>query len=164
MVTVRKNNPGFLTDDQVFKAQCVRTYELEKIKQSLRDGLLGDNPHTVVIGPQGSGKSHLLRSVVAHIRTDKELGSYYFPIVFPEESYEISSCGEFWLESLYHLSQQAPPDSRNSLETTYRTYNQLTRDSEDDILAERCIGALIAFARNPSQTPRTRRRELENAV
>ena len=141
-VTVKKYNPGFLTDDQIIESFCVRTNEFESIVETLRENRGNSNAHTIVIGPRGSGKTHLLMRVAAQVRTDVTLNGYY-PIIFPEESYEISTCGEFWLECLHHLVQQAPADERNSLELSY---NDLSNETNDIVLGERCLGALLDFA------------------
>ena len=104
-----------------------------------------------MIGTHGLGKSHLLTSVVADVRRRGELKSY-FPVVFPEESYEVATCGEFWLECLYHLSRQAPENARKYLELTYKglseIYVDLTDDEKDKNLADDCTRAIRDFARS----------------
>ena len=139
---VKKYNPGFLSDDEIINSFCVRTNEFESIVESLRESTGNSNPHTIVIGPRGSGKTHLLVRVAAQVRRDESLDAF-FPIVFPEESYEISSVGELWLECLYHLAQHAPVDEQSSLNLSY---NDLRNETKDEALAERCIGALLDFA------------------
>ena len=139
---VKKYNPGFLSDDEIIDSFCVRTNEFESIVESLRESTGNSSPHTIVIGPRGSGKTHLLVRVAAQVRRDESLDAF-FPIVFPEESYEISTVGEFWLECLYHLAQQAPTDEQTNLNLSY---NDLRNETKDEALAERCIGALLDFA------------------
>ena len=139
---VKKYNPGFLSDDEIIDSICVRTNEFESIVESLRESTGNSNPHTIVIGPRGSGKTHLLVRIAAQVRRDESLDAF-FPIVFPEESYEISTIGEFWLECLHHLTQQAPIDEQQSLNLSY---NDLRNETKDEALAERCIGALLDFA------------------
>ena len=141
-VAVKKYNPGFLTDEQVIDSFCVRTNEFESITESLQENVGNSNPHTIVIGPRGSGKTHLLMRIAAEVRRDADLNAY-FPIIFPEESYEVSTCGELWLECLHHLAQQAPGDERESLE---RSHDDLRQETNDRVLAERCLGALLDFA------------------
>ena len=141
-VAVKKYNPGFLTDEQVIESFCVRVNEFESITESLRENVGNSNPHTIVIGPRGSGKTHLLMRIAVEVRRDAELNAY-FPIIFPEESYEVATCGELWLECLYHLAQQAPADERENLE---RSHDDLRNEGNDQVLAERCLGALLDFA------------------
>ena len=141
-ITVKKYNPGFLTDDQIVESFCVRTSEFESIIESLRDLSANSNSHSLVVGPRGSGKTHLLRRVAAELRRDAELRGL-FPIVFAEESYEVTTAGEFWLECLGHLAAQAPAAERGNLSLTH---GELRSVQDDQILAERCLGSLLDFA------------------
>ena len=142
VVAVKKYNPGFLSDEEIIESFCVRTSEFESIIECLRETTGNSNSHSLVIGPRGIGKTHLLLRVAAEVRRDKALAGL-FPVVFPEESYEVSTCGEFWLECLAHLNEQAPAGERESLRLTY---NDLRTVQDDQILADRCIGALLDFA------------------
>ena len=108
-VTVaRKYNPGFLTDDELVESFCVRTVEFGSMVEMLRDCTGSSNPHQIVIGPRGSGKTSLLLRTAAEVRRDVWLSSRFFPIVFAEESYEVATAGEFWLECLSRLAAQMP--------------------------------------------------------
>ena len=108
-ITARKYNPGFLTDDELVTSFCVRTNEFDSLIETLRECSGNSNIHQLLIGPRGSGKTTLLLRVAAEIRRDADLSSRFFPVVFAEESYEVSSAGEFWLECLCRLADQAPP-------------------------------------------------------
>ena len=140
----RKYNPGFLSDDDLVASYCVRTTEFELLVEVLRECTGGSNPHQIVIGPRGSGKTSLLLRVVAEVGRDAALGSRFFPIVFAEESYEVATAGEFWLECLTNLAAQAPhgedtPDLN-------RTAAELRTIRDDQSLSDRCLGALLDFA------------------
>ena len=141
-VAVKKYNPGFLTDDEIIESFCVRTSEFESIIECLRENTGNSNSHSLVIGPRGSGKTHLLLRVAVEVRRDETLAGL-FPVVFPEESYEVGTCGEFWLECLGHLVEQAPTGEWDSL---LLTYNDLRTGQDDQVLADRCIGVLLDFA------------------
>ena len=107
-MTTRKYNPGFLTDDELVASFCVRTGEFESIVDMLRECTGSANPHQIAIGPRGSGKTSLLLRVAVEVSRDPELRSGFFSIVFAEESYEVASTGEFWLECLSRLAAQIP--------------------------------------------------------
>ena len=62
---------------------------------------------------------------------------------FAEESYEVGTCGEFWLECLAHLAEQAPEDEQANLRLTYEDLRTVT---DDRFLADRCLGSLLDFA------------------
>ena len=140
----RKYNPGFLSDDELVASFCVRTSELESIVEVLRECTGSSNPHQIVIGPRGSGKTSLLLRVAAEVRRDGSLSSGFFPVVFAEESYEVGTTGELWLECLSRLADQAPhreggPDLRLTLE-------DLRTIRDDRTLGERCLAALLDFS------------------
>ena len=143
-VTARKYNPGFLSDDELVASFCVRTHEFASVVEMLRECTGSSNTHQIVIGPRGSGKTSLLLRIAAEVRRDAELRSNFFPIVFAEESYEVATAGEFWLESLSRLAAQAPrgdggPDLR-------RTFDELRTIRDDRTLGDRCLGALQDFS------------------
>ena len=139
---IRKFNPGFLTDDEIVDSFCVRDAELESILESLRDSTGSSNVHTLVIGPRGTGKTHLLLRVVAEIRRSPDL-SGFCPIVFSEESYEVSTVGEFWLECLGRLAGPAPAGEQDDLR---RSHDDLRSIGDDRDLADRCLAAIMDFA------------------
>ena len=142
--TLRKYNPGFLTDDELVASFCVRTEELDSIVETLRQCDGPSNPHRIVIGPRGSGKTSLLLRVATEIRRDLCLSRRFFPVVLAEESYEVGSAGEFWLECLSRLADQAPP--RADAPDLGRTVEDLRAVHDDRTLGDRCLGALLDFA------------------
>lgn len=143
-VATRKFNPGFLTEDELVASFCVRTQEFESIVETLRGCTGNSNQHQIVIGPRGSGKTTLLLRVAAEIGRDAELSRRLLPIRFAEESYQVSTAGEFWLECLSQLSNQAPcegngPDLR-------QTSAELRTLQDDSTLADRCLGAVLDYS------------------
>lgn len=140
----RKYNPGFLTDDELVTTFCVRTSEFESITETLRENVGNSSQHLIVIGPRGSGKTSLLLRVAAEVRRNGELSSRLFPITFAEESYEVGTCGEFWLECLDRLARQA--SQAESAADLRRTWEDLRTVQDDRSLAERCLGALLDFS------------------
>ena len=141
-VAVKKYNPGFLSDDEIIASFCVRTAEFDSLVESLRESDAGSSPHSLVIGPRGSGKTHLLLRVAAEVRRNPALTGL-FPVTFAEESYEVTTCGEFWLECLGRLADQGPSEERDNLRLTY---DELRTVTDDQALADRCIGSLLDYA------------------
>ena len=123
---------------------CIRTSEFESIIEMLRDCTGDSNPHQIVIGPRGSGKTSLLLRVAAEVRRDTDLGHTFFPIIFAEESYEVGTAGEFWLECLARLADQVP--HREDAPDLHRTFEDLCAIGDDQALGERCLAALLDFS------------------
>ncbi|MDE0333487.1 MAG: ATP-binding protein [Defluviicoccus sp.] len=143
-VIARKYNPGFLTDDELVASFCVRTKEFESMIEALRECTGSANTHQIVIGPRGSGKTSLLLRVAAEIRRDERLTALFSPVVFAEESYEVSTAGEFWLECLSRLADQGPSgENGQDLRSTFQDLRQIR---DDRTLGDRCLGALQDFA------------------
>ena len=140
----RKYNPGFLSDDELVASYCVRTTEFELLVEVLRECIGHSHPHQLVIGPRGSGKTSLLLRVAAEVHRDAALKSRCFPVVFSEESYEVATAGEFWLECLTNLATQAT--RREDAPDLHRTVDELRAIRDDQALADRCLGALLDFA------------------
>ncbi len=141
---IKKYNPGFLTDQELVDSFCVRTGEFALLVEALRESTGNSNPHAIVIGPRGSGKTTLLLRVAIEVRRDPALQASWFPVVFAEESYGISSCGEFWLQCLFNLAQQAP--SGEDAPDLNRTYEELRAVQDDRILSDMALAAILDFA------------------
>ena len=143
-VSARKYNPGFLSDDELVASFCVRTDEFASMLEAVRESSGNANTHQIVIGPRGSGKTSLLLRVAAEIRRDADLSAHFFPIVFAEESYEVSTAGEFWLECLSRLADQAPSGEDDP--DLHLTFEELRKIQDDRTLGDRCLGALQDFS------------------
>ena len=98
------------------------------------------NQHVLVIGPRGIGKTMLVLRVAEEIKRDDQLNKKWYPLVFSEESYQVSTCGEFWLEALFHLGQQTKD------EHWQKTFEELRDEKDEKRLRERAIAQLMDFA------------------
>ncbi len=144
---IKKYNPGFLTDEELLSSFCVRIHDYESILETLRTCTTNANTHTIVIDPRGSGKTHLLLRIAAQVRRDATLACFY-PIIFAEESYEVTTCSEFLLECLERLAYQAPEAERAGL---HLSYNDIRNTTEDRVRADRGLGSLLNFADRQGQ-------------
>ncbi len=135
-----KYNPSLLSENDLIENFVVRGTDLELIIGITRENITDSNQHVLVIGPRGSGKTTLVLRVAAEIRRDKELNDLWYPLIFSEESYEVVSAGEFWLETLFHLAEQTGDDKWK------RTYTELKNETDDDRLGARALGQLLDFA------------------
>ena len=135
-----KYNPSFLTSDELIQAFVVRHTDLDLIVELLRENTGPSNQHILVIGPRGIGKTTLVLRAAAEVKTVEELDRRWYPLVFAEESYQVGTAGEFWLEALWHLARQTS-DLRWE-----RTHEELNQEQDDNRLRERALAQLMDFS------------------
>jgi tetratricopeptide (TPR) repeat protein len=137
---IMKYNPAFLKPEELVASFVVRHGELETIIQIIKENVTKSNQHVLVVGPRGIGKTILLLRAVEEIRRDKELSPKWYLLVFSEESYSVVTCGEFWLESLLHLTHQTKDKQWQ------KTYEELLKEKDEKRLRERALAQLMDFA------------------
>lgn len=142
-VNRRTYNPAFLAEDELRRTFAVRKHEYASIVENLREATGAANQHMLVIGPRGSGKTTLLLRVASEIGQDPALSSRLHAVVFAEESYQVSTCGEFWLECLCRLSEQPQLLPGIDLRESWR---DLRTTADERMLELRCLGALLDYA------------------
>lgn len=138
---IMKYNPAFLTDQELIDSFAVRHAELEVIVETIRENTGNANQHILLIGPRGIGKTMLALRAVAEVRRDEQLNKQWYPIVYGEESYQVCSAGEFWLEAIFYLAEQTKK------ERWQITYQELKEEKDEKRLQERALGQLLDFAR-----------------
>jgi len=137
-----KFNPSFQSDEEAVDAFIVRTVEFQHVV----DGLLSAArtparaPRYLVTAPRGAGKTTLCRRVAAEVRLNVDLQAFWFPLILGEESYGIGSPGEFFLECLFQLNDQAPSPA------VAEAYAEATRAESEEVLLSRSLEALGRFA------------------
>ena len=135
-----KYNPAFLDDETLIRTFVVRHREFAAVMETVRENDRDSNQHVLVIGPRGSGKSTLVLRVAAEARRDAELRERWYPVVYGEESYLVTSAGEFWLEALLQIAEQTG-------ETQWRlAHDDLLGEPSSDRLARRALAQLMDFA------------------
>ena len=144
---VRKFNPGVFQSDEEVKAQYViRDREFRRVLQVLRENI--DSPscqHLLIVGPRGRGKTMMLARVAAEIRTSGELFSRLLPVRFMEESLEILTLADFWMETLFYLAGESTPFDAQVARELSQTHVDLSRRRDHD-LAERARMAVLEAA------------------
>jgi energy-coupling factor transporter ATP-binding protein EcfA2 len=135
-----KYNPSFLSDKELVDCFVVRQLDLELIVEVVRDNDTAPNQHVLVIGPRGSGKTTLLRRTAIALTSDDELGKRWLPLIFAEESYQVTSPGEFWLEAVFHVAEQTGQESWR------RVHEELNRESDEARLRERALAQLLDYS------------------
>jgi tetratricopeptide (TPR) repeat protein len=121
-------NPGFQSDEESVQNFIVRKVDLAQALKPFRDGATSP-PRVLVVAPRGAGKTTLCRRVLAEVNRDVTLSARWHPIFFGEESYAITTPGEFFLECLFHLQDRSDePTIKNAYE------NALAQPSEKDLI------------------------------
>ena len=146
--SIRKFNPGlFQSDKELIEQFVVRNRELEMVLDVLQGNL--DSPscqHVLVIARRGMGKTMLLARIAAELRARNGSFRRLLPVRFMEESHEVYSVGDFWLETLFHLEREIADDEPEfSRELRITRADLKTRWRERD-MAVRARAAVIEAA------------------
>ena len=145
---IRKFNPGtFQSDDEVVRQFVVRQGELDLVLEVIRGNT--DSPscqHVLVVGPRGRGKTMLLARVGAELRTDNALSERLFPVRFMEESQEIATLADFWLEALFHLARANATGNPEFSRELLATHADLTARWRDTNIEECARAAFLEAA------------------
>jgi hypothetical protein len=83
----------------------------DRITDAARDG---SRPHTLLLGPHGSGKTHTLHVVVHRALSDRDTAKNTLPLLLPEDSLAIGSYGDLLVE-LIRLHHPDARDLRNDV-------------------------------------------------
>lgn len=145
---LRKFNPGAgQTDREIIDQFVVRERELESVLDVLRENI--DAPscqHLLVVAPRGRGKTMLLERVAAELRTNRQFSEKLLPVRFMEESHEVFSIAEFWLECLLYLANAiARIDPERAVELR-RTREDLVEEMNEEVLEQRARAAVLDTA------------------
>ena len=105
---IRKFSPGtYQSDEEVTEQFVVRDHELGVLLDVLRGNIQSPScQHALIVAPRGRGKTMLLARAAAEIRTSPEFARHLLPVSFMEESQEIFTLTDFWLETLFHLARE----------------------------------------------------------
>ena len=146
--TLRKFNPGtFQSDAEVIEQFVVREHELAIVLDILRANIDADScQHTLIVAPRGEGKTMLLTRIAAELHTHSELSTCLLPVRFMEESHEVLSSADFWLDVLFYLARAAGtgnPGLGRELRATHADLSSRWRERELD---ERARTAVLEVA------------------
>ena len=145
---IRKFNPGtFQSDDEVIRQFVVRQRELDVVLDVIRGNI--DSPscqHVLLVAPRGRGKTMLLARVGAELRTDSVLSERLFPVRFMEESQEITTLADFWLDALFHLARATASVNLEFSRELRATHADLIARWRDSDIAGRVQAAVLEAA------------------
>lgn len=139
-VRTMKYNPAFLTDQQRIDSFVVRTTEFELLMERLIENTGDSVQHLLIVGPRGIGKTTLALRVATEVRTNPALQSDWHPVVYGEESYNVASAGEFWLEALFHIGERSADPRWQGI------HDDLLKEQDDKRLHDRALAQLLDYA------------------
>ena len=145
---VRKFNPGTLQSDEEVRRQfVVRQPTLDIVLEVLRGNI--DSPscqHVLVVAPRGRGKTMLLARTAAELRAGGPLSERLLPVRFMEESQEIFTLADFWLEALFHLARECRQCDSELARELQETHAELAAGWRGEDLAERVRATVLDAA------------------
>jgi tetratricopeptide (TPR) repeat protein len=110
MKSTYRFNPGFQSDEESVQNFIVRKDDLERALSPFRADAAAP-PRVLIVAPRGAGKTTLCRRILAEVNRDPALSARWHPVFFGEESYAITTPGEFFLECLFHLQDRSTDPS-----------------------------------------------------
>ena len=142
---VRKFNPGTLqSDEEVTRQFVVRQPKLDIVLEVLRGNV--DSPscqHVLIVAPRGRGKTMLLARIAAELRAGGALSERLLPVRFMEESQEIFTLADFWLEALFHLARECRQCDSELARELQEAHAELAAGWRGEDLAERVRATVL---------------------
>ncbi len=138
-----KFNPAFQSDAEAVAGFVVRRHEYEAIVEAFiySSASGGPAPHILVVAPRGAGKTTLCRRLVAETHRSDALTSWH-AILLSEESYAVTTPGEFFLECLFRLRDELPQNLQ--LQTAHERAVSAQTESELEARAREGLAAFVA--------------------
>ena len=145
---IRKLNPGLLQSDDAVREQfVVRQHEFAIVLEVLRENIEAPScQHVLVVAPRGRGKTMLLARVAAELHADDSLSEHLLPVRFMEESQEIFTLADFWLETLFHIARESAVYDPEVAREVRETHADLTGRWGEETLGERALAAVLRAA------------------
>ena len=145
---IRKFNPGTLQSDDEIRAQfVVRQHEFDIVLEVLRGNIESSScQHVLIVAPRGRGKTMLLARVAAELRTDTALSECLLPVQFMEESQEIFTLADFWLEALFHLARESEAHDPEFARELRETHADFTKRWGEQLLEDHARAAILDAA------------------
>lgn len=141
---LKKFNPAFLSKQDLIRSFVIRQIELDILLETIRTNTYESNQNILIIGPCGMGKTHLMLRAAAAVQDDEVFKNRWYPIVFGEESYEVFTAGQFWLEALGHLAEQRKEALGE--DRWEQIYDRLRDEQDEQRLHDQALARILDFA------------------
>ena len=145
---IRKFNPGLLqSDSELIEQFVVRQGELDIVLETLRGNIASPScQHALLVAPRGQGKTMLLARIAVELQTDENLSAHLFPVRFMEESLEIFTLADFWLEALFHLARETEASCPELSQELRQTRDDLTGRYNETLVEDQALATLVDAA------------------
>ncbi|MGE5343931.1 MAG: hypothetical protein ACM3SY_20865 [Candidatus Omnitrophota bacterium] len=102
-------NPLNQTEEEALKNFVVRQKEFNYIFNDIKSSdMAHPEPHYIIQGQRGQGKTTLLLKLYYEIRRDNQLNTFLVPIIFKEEQYHINYLFDLWAHTAEVLEEENP--------------------------------------------------------
>jgi hypothetical protein len=135
------------SDREVIEQFVVRQDELGTVLEVLEGNIESDScQHLLVVAPRGRGKTTLLVRVIAELRTNPGYADRLLPVRLMEESQEIFTLADFWLECLYYLAKSSARIDESIADELRASHAVLAESWTDPALEGRARAAVLDAA------------------
>ena len=143
---VRKFSPGMhQSDEEIISQFVVRDHEFKIILEVLHGNIKSSScQHVLVVAPRGRGKTMLLARIAAELRTKDKFSKHLLPVQFMEESQEIFTLADFWLETLFHLAREITRCNPALAQELRETHVALTKRWQERGIGDHARAAVLA--------------------
>jgi hypothetical protein len=135
------------SDQEIIDQFVVRRGELDTVLEVLEGNIDSEScQHLLVVAPRGRGKTTLLVRVIAELRTNPLRADRLLPVRLMEESQEIFTLADFWLECLYYLAKSCAPIDPALADELRASHTVLTQSWTDPALEGRARATVLDAA------------------
>ncbi|MBM3475689.1 MAG: MarR family transcriptional regulator [Armatimonadetes bacterium] len=137
---VALHNPALMSDEELEATFVAREALLQDVLAGLRERAGKPvNQSLLIVGPRGIGKTNFLHMIRGRLLADDELRRAYLPLLFPEETYAITSARDLFCEVLRVLVEETHSEAARE------THERVRDDTDDERARETAIEALRGF-------------------
>jgi DNA-binding MarR family transcriptional regulator len=137
---VALHNPALMSDEELEATFVAREVLLQDVLSGLRERAGKPvNQSLLIVGPRGIGKTNFLHMIRARLLADDDLRRAYQPLLFPEETYAITSARDLFCEILRALVEETHSEAASE------ALERVKDDTDDERARETAIEALRDF-------------------
>ncbi len=136
-------SPGVLAPTTLERLFVARLDLVARMLDDIRGTSSGVPQHLLVLGKRGMGKTALLRRLQHAVHSDLELARTSYPLVLPEEQYNVADLSGLWLNCVDALSDRLETDGRHDLVARLEAEVVTLRAIPDEPTRRRGVVALL---------------------